>query len=63
MLREYDLANFKPVQVGDGSSVVICPQTGAIDDLGFIDSTLWIIAISFHSLAHKKKQNNVDKTM
>jgi hypothetical protein len=27
LLREYDLENFKPVQVGDGSTVVVCPQT------------------------------------
>jgi len=27
MLREYDLSNFKPVQVGDGTNVVVCPQT------------------------------------
>lgn len=27
MLREYNLANFKPVQLPDGTSVVICPQT------------------------------------
>lgn len=26
-LREYNLANFKPVQLEDGSNVVICPQT------------------------------------
>ena len=27
LMREYDLANFKPVQVGDGTGIVVCPQT------------------------------------
>lgn len=27
MMREYDLANFKPIHTADGSSVVVCPQT------------------------------------